>query len=105
VQRATRTRNKVVNVQTINLMFFLLEKFILIENTVNVEKIYKSITFSLIEHFDDFFMREVIASNLRATILKMGLNVNILVEPLLLHYKSLKMENFSFSSVDFQLLE
>lgn len=53
VQRATRTRNKVINIQTINLMFFLLEKFIEVNNADNVRKIYKSITFSLVEHFED----------------------------------------------------
>lgn len=35
----------------------------------------------------------------------MGLNVNILGEPLLLHYKQLKVDQFNFSSVDYQLLE
>jgi len=86
-------------------MFYLLEKFIMIENAVNVEKIYKSITFSLIENFDDFNMRELISINLKMTISKMGLNVNILAEPLLLHYKQLKVHSFNFSSADYQLLE
>jgi len=34
-------------------MFFLLEKFIEVNNAENVRKIYKSITFSLVEHFED----------------------------------------------------
>jgi len=71
-----------------------------IENKVNVEKIYKSITFSLIENFDDFPIREMISVNIKNTISKMGLNVNILGEPLLLHYKQLKVDQFNFSSVD-----
>lgn len=86
-------------------MFFLLEKFIEVNNADNVRKIYKSITFSLVEHFEDFFIREIISNNLKATILKMGLNVNVLAEPLLLHYKALDMAKFTFSACDFQLIE
>jgi hypothetical protein len=50
-------------------------------------------------------MRENISINIRATISKMGLNVNILCEPLLLHYKQLKIEQFNFSMVDYNLFE
>lgn len=35
----------------------------------------------------------------------MGLNVKILAEPLLLHYRSLDINKFTFSSYDFQLIE
>lgn len=35
----------------------------------------------------------------------MGLNVNVLAEPLLLHYKSLDINKFTFASYDFQLIE
>lgn len=85
VQRATRTKNKVVNIQTINLMFYLLEEFIIIGQQINVDKIYKSITFCLIENFDDYHIREIISLYLKSTIMKMGLNVNTLIEPLLSH--------------------
>jgi len=50
-------------------------------------------------------MREIISCNLKSTILKMGLNVNVLAEPLLQHYKSLDINKFSFASYDFQLIE
>jgi len=72
---------------------------------VNVNKIYKSITFSLIENFDDQFMRDTISTNLKHTIVKMGLQANILIEPLLTNYKQVKFEQFNFCSSDFCLLE
>jgi len=81
-------------------MFQLLDKFILLNNTLNVNKIYKSITFSLFENFDDQFLRETISTNLKSTIVKMGLSVNTLIVPLLTHYKQVKFDTFIFSTAD-----
>jgi len=39
IQRATRTKNRVVNVQTINLMFNLMEEFVSMGNLKNAVKI------------------------------------------------------------------
>jgi len=83
VQRSTRTRNKVINIQTFSCMFYILEKFKLMESTNNVNNIYKSLIFSIIENFDDNFFREFLSINLSKAMTKLGLDIKVVLIPLL----------------------
>ena len=83
LKRASREKNILLKITSITFLFKLLENFAKIKN-FNAPIVYKILTFSLIENFEDVFLREFILKNFENILYEFDeIPIGILLDPLI----------------------
>jgi len=105
LQRSTRVKNRPVVTEALTFMFWLMESFTK-ERDKYASQMYKSLTFSLIETWEDGPIREFMLRNFAAIFdQNKDLPVSILLEPVAKQLNNLDLHSFAFNLFDFVFLE
>lgn len=105
MQRSTRVKNRPIVVETLTNLFWLLENFTK-ERDKYASQVFKSLTFSLIEIWEDGTIREFMLRNFDTIMTNnQDLPVSILMEPIAKQINNLDLHSFAFNLYDFVFLE
>ena len=103
LKRATREKGQIIKITAITFLFKLLENFARMKNH-NAPLVYKILTFSLIENFDDTSLREFFLKNLETILHEFPeIPIGILIDPLVrqIQVKEDKVFDLNIFDVDF----
>ena len=105
LKRASREKNLIMRITSITFLFKLLENFARMKNH-NAPIVYKILTFSLIENYEDEFLREFFLKNFENIFYEFSeIPINILLEPLFRQMQVKEDKIFELNIFDIEFLD
>ncbi len=101
LKTACKAGDRAAKLECINYMFTLLKRFAAIKNK-NAPFVYKCLTFSMIEHFEDEDIRMFFYSNFKGI---PGIPIRIFLEPLIKKFAEQEPEQGAYKNFDFHFFK